>query len=58
MLTLKASDEFRLMEFFLENFRKFGNTFQQVIGPNTSILTIEPANVETILSSNAKGGRY
>ncbi|KAI1398661.1 cytochrome P450 monooxygenase [Hypoxylon fuscum] len=54
MLTLKASDEFRLMEFFLENFRKFGNTFQQVIGPNTSILTIEPANVETILSSNAK----
>ncbi|KAI0165383.1 cytochrome P450 monooxygenase [Hypoxylon sp. FL1284] len=54
VLTLKASDESRLMEFFLDNFRRFGNTFRQVIGLNTSILTIEPANVETILLSNAK----
>lgn len=54
VLTLRASDELRLMEFFLDNFRKLGNTFQQVIGPNTSIFTIEPANVETLLLSNAK----
>ncbi|KAI1768371.1 cytochrome P450 monooxygenase [Hypoxylon sp. FL1150] len=53
VLTLKAADELRLMEFFLDNFRKFGNTFQQVIGPNTSIFTIEPANVQALLS-NAK----
>ncbi|KAI0838439.1 cytochrome P450 monooxygenase [Hypoxylon sp. FL0890] len=54
LLTLKASDELRLMEFFMDNFRKFGNTFRQVIGTNTSIFTIEPANIEAILSSNAK----
>ncbi|KAI1139096.1 cytochrome P450 monooxygenase [Hypoxylon sp. FL0543] len=54
LLTLKASDELRLMEFFLDNFRRLGNTFQQVIGFNTSIFTIEPANIETILSSNAR----
>ncbi|KAI1378065.1 cytochrome P450 monooxygenase [Hypoxylon crocopeplum] len=54
VLTLKASDEHRLMEFFLDNFRRFGNTFRQVIGTNTSILTIEPANIEYILSSNVK----
>ncbi|KAI1770105.1 cytochrome P450 monooxygenase [Hypoxylon cercidicola] len=53
-LTLKASDEFHLMEFFLDNFRKLGNTFQQVIGPTTSVFTIEPANVEAVLLSNAK----
>ncbi|KAI6083073.1 cytochrome P450 monooxygenase [Hypoxylon rubiginosum] len=54
VLTVKALDESHLMEFFLDNFRKLGNTFQQAIGPNTSILTIEPANVEAILLSNAK----
>ncbi|KAL7619461.1 hypothetical protein AAE478_010000 [Parahypoxylon ruwenzoriense] len=54
MLTLKASDEMRLMEFFLDNFRKLGNTFQQVVGWNTSILTTEPANVESMLLSNFK----
>ncbi|KAI1099060.1 cytochrome P450 monooxygenase [Jackrogersella minutella] len=53
-LTLKASDEMRLMEFFLDNFRRFGNTFRQVVISNTSILTIEPANIETLLLSNAK----
>ncbi|KAI1385870.1 cytochrome P450 monooxygenase [Hypoxylon trugodes] len=54
MLTLKASDELRLMEFFLDNFRRFGNTFRQVIGTNTSILTNEPANIEALLLSNMK----
>ncbi|OTA53855.1 cytochrome P450 monooxygenase [Hypoxylon sp. EC38] len=54
LLTLKASDELRLLEFFLDNFRRLGNTFRQVIGSNTSIFTIEPANIETLLSSNAK----
>ncbi|KAI2631487.1 cytochrome P450 monooxygenase [Hypomontagnella submonticulosa] len=53
-LTLKASDDLRLLEFFLDNFRRFGNTFQQAIGSNTSILTIEPANIETMLLSNFK----
>ncbi|KAI5859798.1 cytochrome P450 monooxygenase [Durotheca rogersii] len=52
--TLKASDELRLMEFFLDNFRRFGNTYRQVIGWNTSILTIEPANIEAMLLSNFK----
>ncbi|KAI1413298.1 cytochrome P450 monooxygenase [Hypoxylon sp. FL1857] len=54
LLTLKASDELRLMEFFLDNFRRLGNTFRQVVGTNTSIFTIEPANIETLLSSNVK----
>lgn len=54
VMTLKASDELRLLEFFLDNFRQLGYTFRQAIGTNTSILTIEPANIEVMLSSNFK----
>ncbi|KAI2464922.1 cytochrome P450 monooxygenase [Annulohypoxylon bovei var. microspora] len=54
VMTLKASDEQRLLEFFLDNFRQLGNTFRQAVGTNTSIFTIEPANIEAMLSSNFK----
>ncbi|KAI0122376.1 cytochrome P450 monooxygenase [Daldinia grandis] len=52
--TLVASDELCVMEFFLDNFRRFGNTFRQVIGWNESLMTVDSAVIETILLSNAK----
>ncbi|KAI1469085.1 cytochrome P450 monooxygenase [Daldinia caldariorum] len=52
--TLVASDESRVMEFFLDNFRKFGNTYRQVIGWNESLMTIDSAAIEAILSTNSK----
>ncbi|KAI2606761.1 cytochrome P450 monooxygenase [Hypoxylon sp. NC1633] len=54
LLTLKAVDELHVLEFFLDNFRRLGNTYRQVIGSSASILTIEPANIESLLSLNMK----
>ncbi|KAI1483643.1 cytochrome P450 monooxygenase [Daldinia eschscholtzii] len=52
--TLVASDELCVMEFFLDNFRKFGNTFRQVVGWNESLMTIDSAVIEAVLLTNAK----
>ncbi|KAI8961471.1 cytochrome P450 monooxygenase [Daldinia sp. FL1419] len=52
--TLVASDELRVMEFFLENFRTFGNTFRQVIGWNESLMTVDSKVIEAVLQTNAK----
>ncbi|KAI1653485.1 cytochrome P450 monooxygenase [Daldinia decipiens] len=52
--TLIASDELCVMEFFLDNFRKFGNTFRQIIGWNESLMTVDSAVIEAILLSNSK----
>lgn len=51
---LQASKESRLMEHFLSNFRRVGNTFQQVLGGRSTIVTIDPANIATILSAGGK----
>ncbi|KAI1505069.1 cytochrome P450 alkane hydroxylase [Biscogniauxia marginata] len=52
--SLRASKESRYMEFCLDNFRRLGFTFQQLVGWNATILTIEPANLEFMLSANAR----
>ncbi|KAI5919353.1 cytochrome P450 alkane hydroxylase [Camillea tinctor] len=52
--SLKAARDSRYMEFCLNNFRHLGHTFQQVVGWNATIFTIEPSNLEYILSTNCK----
>jgi hypothetical protein len=51
----RANTESRLMEHFLFNFRQTGNTLKQVFLLSPSYGTVEPANLEAILSSNFKG---
>ncbi|KAI1634274.1 cytochrome P450 alkane hydroxylase [Biscogniauxia mediterranea] len=51
--SLRATSQYQYMEFCLNNFRRFGHTFQQLVGWNATIMTIEPRNLETILSTNS-----
>lgn len=46
--------ESRLMELFLFHFRQTGNTVEQVFIGTTAFNTIEPANLEALLSTNFK----
>ncbi|ORY60997.1 cytochrome P450 monooxygenase [Pseudomassariella vexata] len=48
---LKATSEGRLNEHLLSTFRRLGPTYQQVLAGEATIMTIEPANLEAILSS-------
>ena len=43
------------MELFMFHFRQTGNTVEQVVIDTTAFDTIEPANLEALLSTNFKG---
>lgn len=43
------------MELFLFHFRQTGSTVQQVFLGTPAFATIEPANLETLLSTKFKG---
>lgn len=51
----RGDRESRLMELFLFHFRQTGNTIEQVLLGTTAFDTIEPANLEAVLSTNFKG---
>jgi hypothetical protein len=51
----RADSESRLMELFLFHFRQTGNTLEQKFLGTKAYGTIEPANLEAILSTNFKG---
>lgn len=51
----RANTESRLMELFLFHFRQTGNTLEQVFLGTRAFGTIDPANLEAILSTNFKG---
>lgn len=51
----RANAESRLMELFLFHFRQTGNTLEQVFLGTKAFGTIDPANIEAILSTNFKG---
>lgn len=48
---LKASEETRLIEFFLDHFNDIGNTFWFNAGGDWTLMTNEPENVKAILST-------
>ncbi|KIW84515.1 hypothetical protein Z517_03765 [Fonsecaea pedrosoi CBS 271.37] len=50
----RANAESRLMELFLFHFRQTGNTLEQVFLGTKAFGTIDPANLEVILSSKIK----
>jgi hypothetical protein len=52
----RADAESRLMELFLFHFRLWGTTLEQIFLGTRAFGTIEPANLEAILSTNFKGG--
>jgi hypothetical protein len=51
----RANTESRLMELFLFHFRQTGNTLKQCFLMTPAYGTIDPANLEAILSTNFKG---
>jgi hypothetical protein len=51
----RADNESRLMELFLFHFRQTGSTLEQVFLGTKAFGTIEPANLEALLSTNFKG---
>lgn len=51
----RANTESRLMELFLFHFRQTGWTLEQVFLGGPAFGTVDPANMEAILSSNFKG---
>ena len=51
----RGDRESRLMELFMFHFRQTGNTVEQVFIGTTAFDTIEPANLEALLSTNFKG---
>src|SRR2546423_11841708 len=51
----RANTESRLMELFLFHFRQTGHTLEQVFLGTPAFGTVDPANMEAILSSNFKG---
>jgi hypothetical protein len=53
----RADGESRLMELFLFHFRQTGSTLEQVFLGTKAFGTIEPANLEAILSTNFKGSK-
>jgi hypothetical protein len=52
---IRADSEGKLMETFLNFHRSYGWTFQNTLLGATSWGTVEPENLEAILSSNFKG---
>ena len=51
----RGDEESRLMELFTFHFRQTGNTLEQVFIGTSAIDTIEPANLEALLSTKFKG---
>ena len=51
----RADTESRLMELFLFHFRQTGNTLEQVFLGTQAFGTVDPANLEAIMSTNFKG---
>lgn len=51
----RANAESRLMELFLFHFRLWGTTLEQIFLGTRAFGTIEPANLEAILSTNFQG---
>ena len=51
----RGDRESRLMELFLFHFRQTGNTVEQCFIGSTAFDTIEPANLEAVLSTKFKG---
>lgn len=51
----RANAESRLMELFLFHFRLWGTTLEQIFLGTRALGTIEPRNLEVILSTNFKG---
>ena len=51
----RGDRESRLMELFLFHFRQTGNTVEQVFLGISAYDTIEPANIEAVLSTKFKG---
>ena len=51
----RGDRESRLMELFMFHFRQTGNTVEQFFIRTIAFDTIEPANVEALLSTNFKG---
>lgn len=51
----RADSESRLMELFLFHFRQTGSTLEQKFLGTMAYGTIEPANLEAMLSTNFKG---
>jgi hypothetical protein len=51
----RADAESRLMELFLFHFRQTGYTLQQMFLRARAFGTVDPANLEAIFSSRAKG---
>jgi hypothetical protein len=54
----RADSESRLLELFLFYFRQTGSTLEHKFLGTKAYGTIEPANLEAILSSNFKGKGY
>lgn len=54
----RANTESRLMELFLFHFRQTGSTLEQVFLGTRAFGTIDPANLEAILSTNFKGENF
>ena len=52
---IRGDKESRLMEVFLSQFRQTGTTVEQVTIGTTAFTTIDPANLEAVLSTNFKG---
>lgn len=50
----RANTESRLMTLFLFHFRQTGHTLEQVFLGTPAFGTVDPANIEAILSSNFK----
>lgn len=55
---VQADAELRLMELFLFHFRQIGSTLEQKFLGTKVFGTMEPANLEAILSTQFKGRRY
>jgi hypothetical protein len=53
----RADAESRLNEYFLSNFRQMGNTLERSFLGTSVWGTIEPANLEAVLSTKFKGMR-
>ena len=51
----RADAETRLMELFLFHFRQTGSTLEQVFLGTPAFGTIEPANLQAMLSTNFEG---
>jgi hypothetical protein len=53
-----ANADSRLMELFLMHFRRWGNTLEQIFLGTRAFGTIDPMNLEAMLSSKFKGNYY